>query len=82
MFVRAGPDHVDPERLARVVAGWRMALEQLFIQRDTTWLDALMPSDLVPRLAELASLRRPRSAEDFAEVLLASKQRFGRWLRP
>ena len=38
--------------------------------------------DLVPRLAELALLRRPRSAEDFAEVLLASKQRFGRWLRP
>ncbi len=77
-----GLSEVDPERLEQAVAGWRMALGQLFAQTDITWLGCLMPMDLVPRFAELALLRRPRSAEDFAEALLASKHRFGRWLRP
>jgi len=73
---------VDPERLTQAVTGWRMALEQLFAQSDTGWLECLMPSDLVPRFAELVALRRPRSADDFAEALLASKQRLGRFLSP
>lgn len=76
-----GTSELDATRLAMAVAGWRMALEQLFSQSDSSWLDALMPSDLTVRLPELVALKRPRTAEDFAEALLTSKQRLGRWLR-
>ena len=77
-----GLEGVDPERLTWAVQGWAMALAQLFAQDDVTWLDTLMPADLVPSFARLVALRRPRSAEDFAEAMLSSKQRFGRWLNP
>ena len=75
-------EDADPERLTRAVAGWRMALEQLFAQDDATWLDVLTPHDLIPQFGELVALKRPRSADDFAEAMLSSKQRLGRWLNP
>ncbi|HEY0137294.1 MAG TPA: hypothetical protein VGB85_24595 [Nannocystis sp.] len=77
-----GLEDVDPERLTQAVHGWAMALAQLFAQDDVTWMETLMPADLMPNLASLVALRRPRSAEDFAEAMLSSKQRLGRWLSP
>jgi len=71
----------DPERLTLAVRGWAMALTQLFAQDDATWLAPLMPVDLTPSFVWLVARRRPRSAEDFAEVILSSK-RIGRWLKP
>lgn len=76
-----GTSELDATRLAVAVAGWRIALEQLFSQSDSSWLDALMPSDLTVSFPELVALKRPRTAEDFAEALLTSKQRLGRWVR-
>lgn len=83
--VWAGPAAIlqDP-RLAVCVAGWRQAIELLFAQDDPRWLDAVdcaMPHDLFPRFPELLALKRPRDAEDFADALLGSKQRLGRYLR-
>lgn len=74
---------VEDPRLAACVAGWRLAIERLFAQDDARWydrVDSAMPHELVPVFAELLALKRPRDADDFAEALLGSKQRFGRYL--
>ncbi len=76
-----GLEEVDTARLAMAVDGWRMAIEQLFAQDSSEWLGVLMPSDLIRDFSELVALKRPRSADDFAEALLSSKQRLGRWLK-
>ena len=74
-------EDLDDPRMAACVAGTNLALEQLFNQDDLSWVDSCMPADLLPPYAALLRLKRPRSAEDFAEALLASKQRLGRFLR-
>ncbi len=68
-------------RLAECVEGWRMAVEQVFSQDDLEFADTLMPADLLPNFTLLLALKRPRTADDFAEALLTSKQRLGRFLR-
>ena len=70
----------DP-RTPVAIQGWRLAIEHLFAQDDLGWVDCLMPHELMPRLVDLLALKRPRDAEDFADALLASKQRLGRWLK-
>lgn len=80
VFVGEAEDLDDP-RMAACVAGTNLALEQLFNQDDLSWVDSCMPADLLPPYAALLRLKRPRGAEDFAEALLASKQRLGRFLR-
>lgn len=73
----------DP-RLAACVAGWRLAIAELFAQDHPRWcesVDCAMPHEFVLPFAELLALKRPRDADDFAEALLGSKQRLGRFLR-
>lgn len=73
----------DP-RLAACVAGWRLAIEQLFAQDDPRWheqVDCALPHEFIGPFSELLALKRPRDAEDFAEALLGSQQRLGRYLR-
>jgi hypothetical protein len=70
----------DP-RLPACIAGWALALEQLFAQDDHEWVECLMPHDLMPSFVGLLALKRPRTPEDFAEALLGSKQRLGRFLK-
>lgn len=70
----------DP-RLEACVRGSNLALEQLFAQEQLEWVEVCMPSDLLHAYEGLLRLKRPRSAEDFAEALLASKQRLGRFVR-
>lgn len=73
----------DP-RLAVCVAGWRLAIEQLFAQDDPRWHDEFlcsMPYDFIRPFKELLALKRPRDADDFADALLGSQQRLGRYLR-
>lgn len=72
---------LDDPRLPDCIAGWVLALEHLFAQDDHDWVDTLMPHDLMPPLVGLLELKRPRDAEDFADALLGSKQRLGRWLK-
>jgi hypothetical protein len=72
---------LDHPLLAACVQGSVMALDQLFAQDDLTWVETAMPSDLLPPFGALLRLKRPRSAEDFAEALLASRQRLGQFLR-
>lgn len=67
--------------LAACVQGTVMALDQLFAQDDLEWVDMVMPADLLRPFAELLRLKRPRGAEDFAEALLGSRQRLGKFLR-
>lgn len=77
----ADVDELDDPRMAACVAGSNQALEQLFLQDDLAWVDDCIPADLLQPYGGLLRLKRPRSAEDFAEALLASKQRLGRFLR-
>lgn len=74
-------DELGDLRLPACVAGSQLALEQLFAQDDLDWVEICMPSDLLRPYSELLRLKRPRTAEDFAEALLASRQRLGRFLR-
>lgn len=67
--------------LAACVQGTVMALDQLFAQDDLKWVETAMPADLLRPFGALLRLKRPRSAEDFAEALLASRQRLGQFLR-
>lgn len=83
VFVGTATMLQDP-RLAACVGGWRLAIEQLFAQDDPRWFDDVacaMPDDLIKPFSQLLALKRPRDAEDFAEALLASKPRLGRYLR-
>jgi hypothetical protein len=83
VFVGTATMLQDP-RLAACVAGWRQAIEQLFAQDDPRWFDdfaCAMPDDLIKPFSQLLALKRPRDADDFAEALLASKPRLGRYLR-
>jgi hypothetical protein len=73
---------LDPERLTHAVRGWSMALAQLFDRDDATWLEKRIPVDLIPSFSRLVALKRPRSAEDFAEAMLSSKRWFGPWFKP
>ena len=75
-------DALEDPRMVACVTGWHMALEQIFAQEDLSWLETSMPADLLRPFAELLRLKRPRTADDFAEALLASRQRLGAFLRP
>jgi hypothetical protein len=67
--------------LGACVTGSIMALDQLFAQDDLTWVETVMPADLLHPFGALLRLKRPRTAEDFGEALLASRQRLGQFLR-
>lgn len=83
--VRAGTaTQLQDPRFAACVAGWRLALEHLFAQDHPRWqdqVDCAMPGEFMPPFAGLLALKRPRDAEDFAEALLGSQQRLGRYLK-
>lgn len=53
-----------PDRLIAYLDGWAIAFEDLAKRAD---LEALLPSDLFPR--DVLSLKRPKTAEDFASTL-------------
>lgn len=74
-------DELDDLRLPACVAGSQLALEHVLAQDDLEWIETCLPSDLLRPYSELLRLKRPRTAEDYAEALLASRQRLGRFLR-
>lgn len=72
---------LEQPRAAACIEGWKQALEHLFAQDDVEEIEGLMPHELMPSFTELLALKRPRSADDFADALLGSRQRLGRWLK-
>lgn len=68
-------------RLPECVAGWAQAAQQVFEQDDVSFVETLMPHDLICNFPALLALKRPRTADDFAEAVLTSKQRLGAYLQ-
>jgi hypothetical protein len=71
----------DDPRLQACLAGWELACLQIFGQDDTDWIESELPSSFILPLEPVLDLKRPRTADDFAEVFLASKQRLGKFLK-
>ncbi len=72
----------DDPRLQACLAGWELACTQIFAQEGVNELvECEMPSSFILPLEPVLGLKRPRSADDFAEVWLASKQRLGKFLK-
>ena len=68
-------------RLPECVAGWAQALQQVLEQDDVSFVGTLMPHELIGNFTSLLALKRPRTADDFAEAVLTSKQRLGAYLQ-
>jgi hypothetical protein len=83
--------HRGDLRIKAYVAGWRDAVLEVFTQQEALMkrdkvaferhkhrIDCLVPHDLCA--PDVLDLKRPRDASAFADALLSSKKRFGRFL--